>query len=87
VPDERATVLAFLHETVRACADAAEAHPLGTLFLTPSLPEVFSLNGVAVHDEQPDLTLDDLDALFASASARSGPPERCWRTRRRRRGS
>lgn len=63
----RASVaFAFLRDTVAASADEVELHPWGTLLRTPSLDAVWALNGVIVHRPQPDLTLDDVEALFAA---------------------
>ena len=39
-------------------------HPLGTLFLTPSLDAVWGLNCLLVSEPQPDLGLADLEAVF-----------------------
>ncbi len=62
--DARATALAFMRETRAVCADAVEPHRWGTLFATPSLDEVYSLNVLVVEEPQPDLTLDAVDAAL-----------------------
>lgn len=67
--DARATALAFMRDTLAASADAREEHAWGALLLTPSLDAVWALNQVFVERREPDLTLADLDALFAERFA------------------
>ena len=67
--DARATVLAFMRDTLAASADLREEHAWGALLRTPSLDAVWALNQVFVERPEPDLTLADIDALFAERFA------------------
>jgi GNAT superfamily N-acetyltransferase len=64
VSDARAAALAFMRDTRAACADRVEQDARGTIFVTPSLPNVYSLNTLVVEDPQPDLDLDAVEALL-----------------------
>ncbi|HEX8205198.1 MAG TPA: GNAT family N-acetyltransferase [Solirubrobacteraceae bacterium] len=60
----RETLLAFQRETLSRTADRVEEHALGTLFLTPSLDSVWSLNALVVDDAAPSLGLDDVERVL-----------------------
>lgn len=62
--DARERILAFDHATIAGSADRVVEHPLGTLFVTPSLDAIWGLNSLLVSDPQPDLGLADLEAVF-----------------------
>ena len=62
--DPRDTILAFERATLSGSADRVVEHALGTLFLTPSLDAVWSLNALVVGEPRPGLGLADLDAVF-----------------------
>ncbi len=69
MPGPAAVALAFMRDTVAGSADEVEPHAWGTLLRTPSLAGVWVLNGLIVEGPRPELTLDDLDALFAERFA------------------
>jgi GNAT superfamily N-acetyltransferase len=64
-PTTTEQVLAFSAATAAACADTATDVPAGTVLHTPSLPLVWSLNGVWVT--QPGLPAEELVAALPDA--------------------
>jgi ribosomal protein S18 acetylase RimI-like enzyme len=69
VPAAAAVALAFMRDTVAASADEVVPHAWGTLLRTPSLDTVWALNGLIVDGPRPELTLSELEALFAERFA------------------